>query len=138
MMDRTDAVDPLAEALDDVKELVLDTAAGLGVELPWADQEDTGAVTPCMDASGSPSGRVYTHYGIEATPAEPPDWEEVLVRAAKGWGEKGFDVRRRDYDESYSAVFASANGYDAKVAVNRSEGRLVIGASSPCLPVDEA
>lgn len=127
----------LEAASEGVKAIVRSAAEAVGRDLAWQEHDGDGEVAPCVDAEGAPTGLVYVHHSLQAVPSTLSDWEKVLQDVAAVWAEQGLDVRRRDYDDSYTALFVSAKGYDAKVAVNRAEGRVVIGASTPCLPDPE-
>jgi hypothetical protein len=87
---------------------------------------------PCKDALGAPSEDVYLHF--ERTfPMDGPQAEQLVADTDRIWRERGNAVEPDDQHQGVSIRYATLDGYNMRLVVNRTTKRVYLGASSPCV-----
>jgi hypothetical protein len=86
----------------------------------------------CKDALGAPSEDVYLHF--ERTfPMDGPQAGQLVADTDRIWRERGYAVEPDDRHQGVSIRYATLDGYNMRLVVNRTTKRVYLGASSPCV-----
>jgi hypothetical protein len=86
----------------------------------------------CNGALGAPSQDVYLHF--ERTfPMDGPQAEQLVAATDRTWRERGYAVEPDDRHQGVFIRYATLDGYDMRLVVNRTTKRVYLGASSPCV-----
>jgi len=124
----------LTSALQEVRQLVDDTAEAL---LPGQAKEpapDNEEVINCVEAAGGSSDDVMSQFGYRIDLPDGESASSVLEAARRFWEENGHEVIDDNIDDDFApAIFISSGGYDFQFAVNEVD-QVILGGSTPCFP----
>jgi hypothetical protein len=87
---------------------------------------------PCNDAFGAPSQDIYLDFE-RSFPMEGLQAEQLVADVERVWRERGYAVERDDSDEKVSIRNTTVDGYAMALYVNRTDRKVYLGASSPCI-----